>query len=93
LTLTTDSPVWSSRLRFFAPELERRLAEHRIRISSCRIRVQPVTESPRPGPGLPRRFTLSNRTEKHLVETAEAMEDEGLAAALRRIAKAGAARG
>ncbi|MCG6860953.1 MAG: DUF721 domain-containing protein [Chromatiaceae bacterium] len=90
LTLVTDSPVWSSRLRFFGPELERDLFSLHGSIASCRIRVQPharassgVTESTR-------KTMLSPRAAQHLMEAAEGIDDLQIAAALRRLAKAGA---
>jgi hypothetical protein len=89
LTLVTDSPVWSSRLRFFAPELQRGLARHYGPIATCRIRVQPRTVKPPSGPGANPRHKLSPRTAQHLMEAAAGIEDTELAAALRRLAKAG----
>ena len=86
LTLTTDSPVWSSRLRFFAPELERRIDHRYGPISSCRIRVQPLAVSDAPRP----KRKLSPQVIGHLLEAAQGAEDAQIAAALRRLAKAGA---
>ena len=87
LTLLTDSPVWSSRLRFFAPELEHHLTPHHGPIATCRIRVRPPASIPSPK-------TSGNRlpatTVRHLMDAAAGIEDTRLAAALRRLAKAGA---
>ncbi len=91
LTLTSDSPVWSSRLRFFVPELLRSFARKRGPITSCRVRVQPLAVAPRPNHA--RRLRLSTETQRHLMDAAAGIEDAELAAALRRLAKTGAANG
>lgn len=91
LTLTTHSPVWSSRLRFFAPQLVQTLAPRFGPITSCRVRVQPPAAAPRLG--TTPRYKLSARTEQHLVDAAAGIEDAELAITLRRLAKAGSARG
>lgn len=90
LTLVTDSPVWSSRLRFFAPELERSLSSHSSPVASCHIRIQPRAVSPSPPSGREPGYKLSRRTANHLIEAAEGIEDAELAAALRRLARVGA---
>jgi len=86
LTLITDSPVWSSRLRFFTPELEHHLTPRHGPIVTCRIRVQPrasVSSSKASG------NMLSTTTIQHLMDAAAGIEDARLAAALRRLAKGG----
>lgn len=88
LTLTTDSPVWSSRLRFFAPEIQRTLKPKYGDIGSCRVRVRPTAVAPRIEK--PRRLRLSEETQQLLVDAAAGIEDVDLATALRRLAKAGA---
>lgn len=90
LTLTTDSPVWSSRLRFFAPELVRNLAPHYGLIASCRVRVQPQAAAPHPE--TTPKYKLSARTQQHLLDAAAGIDDADLAAALHRLATAGSAR-
>ena len=89
LTLLTDSPVWSSRLRFFVPDLERALAPRHGSIASCRVRIQPPAVVPSPAPGAPPKHKLSAGTTRHLMEAASGIEDAQIAAALRRLAKAG----
>lgn len=89
LTLITDSPVWSSRLRFFAPELERSLRQGYGPITSCRIRIHPKAITPAPTNGKARKYKLSSKTANHLIEAAAGIEDSELAAALCRLAKAG----
>ncbi|MEA3278819.1 MAG: DciA family protein [Pseudomonadota bacterium] len=89
LTLVTGSSVWASRLRFFGPELQRALADAYGSIATCRVRIQPqadpnpATEAAQPA------HRLSEGTVKHLLEAAGGMEDGEIAAALRRLAKAG----
>lgn len=90
LTLLTDSPVWSSRLRFFAPELYRRLAPHHGPVITCRVRVQPPACAPSTALGASAKHRLSAKTVQHLMEAAAGIEDEQIASALRRLAKAGA---
>jgi len=89
LMLTTDSPVWSTRLRFFAPELLRNLALRYGPIASCRVRVQPASTAARAKPVL--KCKLSEKTKQHLLDAAASIEDECLASALRRLANAGSA--
>ncbi|MCB2263608.1 MAG: DUF721 domain-containing protein [Candidatus Thiosymbion ectosymbiont of Robbea hypermnestra] len=88
LTLLTDSPVWSSRLRFFAPEIERRLAPRYGAIGTCRIRIRPQVALPSStAPGKDATSRLSATTAQHLLEAAAGIEDTQIAAALRRLAK------
>ncbi len=86
LTLLTDSPVWSSRLRFFTPELEHHLTPRHGPIVTCRIRV-------RPGASISSSKASNNKlsatTVQHLMDAAAGTEDARLAAALRRLAKTG----
>lgn len=90
LTLVTDSPVWASRLRFFAPELENTLATRYGSIATRRVHIQPRATIPTQTPGETRKYRLSARTRQHLMEAAGGIEDAQIAAALRRLAKAGA---
>ena len=89
LTLVTDSPVWSSRLRFFAPELERSLSSDSSLVASCHIRIQPQAASPSPPSRRKPGYKLSRKTANHLIEAAEGIEDAELAATLRRLARVG----
>jgi len=86
LTLLTDSPVWSSRLRFFTPELEHHLVPRHGPIATCRIRVRPHA-SVSSAKALDNK--LSATTVRHLMDAAAGIEDAELAAALRQLAKAG----
>lgn len=89
LTLVSDSPVWASRLRFLAPEVQRALNANQGRVASIRVRVQPVSNRDTRRSSAATRPALSGATIKHLLETAENVTDEGIAAALRRLAEAG----
>lgn len=91
LTLTTDSPVWSSRLRFFAPELTRNLAPQYGTIASYRVRIRPpaVGSCSEAAP----KHRLSAATKQHLLDAAAGIEDADLAVALRRLARAGSQHG
>jgi len=86
LTLLTDSPVWSSRLRFFTPELEHHLTLRHGSIAACRIRVRPFASVSSAKASNNR---LSATTVRHLTDAAAGIEDAELAAALRRLAKVG----
>lgn len=92
LTLMTDSPVWGSRLRFFAPELTQVSVPEHGQIEKCRVRVTP-SHGPHPSPrGGARINVLSEGTVALLLEAAGRQGETELGAALRRLAKAGAAR-
>ncbi len=86
LTLLTDSPVWSSRLRFFAPELEHQLTPRHGPIAACRVRVRPHASA---SSSKVSSNKLPATTVQHLMDTAAGIGDARLAAALRRLAKAG----
>ncbi len=85
LILLTDSPVWSSRLRFHAPallrELERRHALHLTKVLvkiSPPEQVRPVAVSQKP--------SMSASTAGLLRQVASTLDDPALGAALRRLA-------
>lgn len=95
LTLFTDSPAWGARLRFFGPELLRRLGARHPEVRRIQVRVQPSQGPPREvrparEEGV-RRF--SAETAALLRETADHLGQTELADALRRLAKAGVAPG
>jgi hypothetical protein len=90
LVLVTASPVWATRLRFFAPELLRSLPESWGYAASCRIRIQPSSEPHRERGAESRSSRLTQSTVAHLLDAAESVKDEEIAAAFRRLAKAGA---
>lgn len=87
LTLTCDSPTWAARVRFAAPQVQAALRGGYGKITSCRVRVQPQYEPRRRAEGRPQ---LSPEAVGHLRRAADDMEDPRIAAALRRLAQAGA---
>lgn len=87
LTLTCDSPTWAARLRFAAPQVQAALRGVYGTITSCRVRVQPQSLVHPRGGDRPR---LSPEAVSHLRQAAEDSEDPQIAAALRRLAQAGA---
>ena len=96
LTVAVEGPAWATRLRYLAPDLAARLARRGLAVRSVRLRpLPPATSSPpvmqgarrerpRPPPPAGRRA---------LEEAAAACRDPALRAALRRLARLGAARG
>jgi hypothetical protein len=97
LTLVTDSPAWGSKLRFFAPELILTLSEELGAVERCKVRVQPGSVAKKPLEREAGAARLSENTVKLLLETADRLGERGmgetdLTLALRRLAKAGAAR-
>jgi len=90
LTLVTDSPVWGSRLRFFAPELMQISIAKQGPVEKCRVRIQPP-HAPRENGEQKRHVNkLSEETVKLLFEAADGLGETELANALRRLAKIGA---
>jgi hypothetical protein len=90
LVITTDSPVWGSRLRFLTPELQTALAPAYGTIGSCRVRIQAeMAACPVSPKDSEMRAQMSRATANHLLETAAAMDDTELADAFRRLARAG----
>jgi hypothetical protein len=90
LTLDTDSPVWSSRLRFFAPELQGALAGDYGPIDACRVRVRPAL-APKPTEERANAIRrLAPETVANLLQVAENLGEGDLSDALRRLARTGA---
>jgi hypothetical protein len=87
LVITTDSPVWGSRLRFLGPELVKAVCEL-SRVDSVRVRIQLSRGEQDSGA----RRRLSEPTVAHLLEAAAAVGDADLAEAYRRLARAGSRR-
>jgi hypothetical protein len=87
LTLTCDSPTWAARLRFATPQVQTALRGSYGTITSCRVRVQPQYEA---RPRAEDRLQLSPKAVGHLRQAANDIDDPRIAAALRRLAQAGA---
>lgn len=84
LILFADSAVWATRLRFSAGELTRDLGSAGKGIEEVGVRVSQPDRSATPPLPAPRH--LSGAAAQLLWETAARVPDEGLAAALRRLA-------
>lgn len=88
LVVAVDSPAWSARLRFHAPELTRRLQrQHGLGIRQIRVVVSPSIETVVPRQRV--RRDLSHKSARLLQQTAEGITDPGLRAALLRLARRG----
>ena len=89
LVLITDSPAWSSRLRFHAPALLRELERrHAVQLKSVRIKINPP-EQPRQV-AVKERPQMSAATAGLLRQVAGTVADPGLCEALQRLARHGA---
>lgn len=89
LGLSTDGPVWASRLRFAVPALLEALRAQGTQAVEVRVRVVPGS-APRRQTGIAgARIRLSQATVAHLREAAAGMDDPEVAAALLRLARAG----
>ena len=89
LVLLTDSPVWAARLRYASADLQHRLATAEVlQVHRIKVRVSPTgrSEPPRKGPAGPQ---LSAENACLLRQTAQALADRKLAAALCRLAERG----
>lgn len=85
LRLATDSPAWAARLRFQAPRLVQQLTHQGATgLRSVQVRIIPPTKQPMPPA---RKAHLATENAQLLEQTAEAIEDPGLAQALRRLAR------
>lgn len=84
LVVFADSPAWATRLRYRSPELEAAAAKLRGTRPSLvfRVTVEYGVETPPP-----RSPWLSERVVDTLESSARTVEDEELAAALRRLAR------
>jgi len=86
LVLLTDSPVWSSRLRFHAPALLRELERrHAMHLTKVLIRISPP-EQARPV-AVSHKPQMSATTAGLLRQVAASLSDPALGAALYRLAR------
>lgn len=91
LRLATDTPAWAARLRFQAPRLVQQLRQRgAVTLHSVQVQISPAA-TPRTPPTRKPRMTTENA--RLLEQTARAIEDPGLARALTRLARRGAASG
>lgn len=89
LILLTDSPVWAARLRYASAQLQQRLAAaEALQVHRIKVRVSPTgrSEPPQKRQAAPR---LSAENARLLRQTAQAVGDRKLAAALCRLAGRG----
>lgn len=87
LTLTADSSVWASRLRFQSRQLLDHLRADALSADKILVRVIPPVHQTlrRKQPTAAKK--ISPATAKYLAETAETIDDPALQAALRRLAR------
>lgn len=87
LTLVTDSPAWSTRLRFYTPAILAHFRQrHGLDLRSVRVRVRPP-ETPREASHpVSRRITLSPHSAEIIKQTALGISDPDLKRALLRLA-------
>jgi len=85
LLIYTDSPAWSSRLRFCSRNLQQQLLEKGLKIQRIRVRVN--IDIQRPAPEHRSMRKLSSANARLLEETACSIAAPGLSAALRRLAR------
>jgi hypothetical protein len=86
LTLLVPSPVWASRLRYLAPQLQRQLRQQGLLVEQLHPRIVPQQLEPRK-----RRQrkppVLSQQNAKLLSQTAKTMEASPLREALLRLSR------
>ena len=83
LLLYTDSPAWSSRLRFFPRQLDTRLRRKDLTFDSITVRVMPSAGSSLPKTRESRRLSAANAA--LLLTVADQIDDPLLSAALKRL--------
>jgi hypothetical protein len=85
LRLATDSPAWAARLRFQGPQLLKQLTHQGLTtLRTVQVRIIPLVAKPTPTSHKPH---MGTETARLLEQTAKAIEDPGLAQALRRLAR------
>jgi len=85
LLIYTDSPAWSSRLRFCSRDLQQQLLAKGLKIQRIRVRVNIDIQRPVPEHRSMRKLSSANA--RLLEETACSIDEPGLSAALRRLAR------
>lgn len=88
LTLFVSSPVWASRFRYLLPQLQKQLSSHGIPLARLRTHILPNADTKAVKTRQPdRRPMLSQSAAKHIRETAKAITDPSLKAALERLGR------
>ncbi len=85
LVLHTDSPAWSTALRFHAPRIITALKSQAPNLKKVDVRIL-IEQEVRPATG--RRGSLPNKTAALIRELADGLEDEALRAAFQRLGRA-----
>jgi hypothetical protein len=86
LVLFTDSPAWVMRLRFSAAQILAGLRKTHPNLRGLRVRVQLPQHRPQ---RTKTRAKLSESSRRHLQDTAAALEQGPLQAALKRLSRSG----
>ena len=86
LTLFVPSPVWASRLRYKAPELQHLLRQRGLPVERIDIRIIPESRPDNRSP-YPRPRRLSKISSEMLRQTAQGVEDGPLREALLRLSR------
>ncbi len=86
LTLFTESPVWASRLRYMAPQLQRSLMAQEILATRIQVRITPESTTPKQDRGR-RAEAMSEQSSESLRLTAESLTDRDLKQALLRLSR------
>ncbi|HKK13190.1 MAG TPA: DUF721 domain-containing protein [Gammaproteobacteria bacterium] len=84
LVLTTDSPVWAARLRYYAPQLAKHFGRGKsVTARTVQVQIVPASAPPPAARAAP---TLSTDSAALLRRTAQDVESPALRAALLRLA-------
>lgn len=86
LTLLVNSPVWASRLRYQAPQLQRQLRQNGLAVDQVVPRIVPERGKP-PSRRRARARPLSAQNAELLRQTAEALEPGPLQEAMLRLSR------
>jgi hypothetical protein len=89
LVIFTDSPAWSSRLRYQAPELLQELDHPDFALRTVRVRVMPPAAAQAKPATATRRAHMSPSGAETLERTARSIGDAPLSAALLRLSRHG----
>jgi hypothetical protein len=85
LSLSVDSPVWVSRLKFLTPQLIEDLRKTDLAINDCHVRASPEASLARAEGREAATFSPPAAAD-HLLQAADAIADPELATSLRRLA-------
>lgn len=86
LVVAVEGPAWAARVRFHTPQLLADLRRQGVPLRRVRVVVSPTPTSLPPGPATPAR-SLSQDSAQLLEHAADAINDEKLSVALRRLSQ------